>query len=126
MNDGTTNDELIDEHAPTTPPEPALFWTACLLVLQSLGGHEEGGWWFNQGELVATPGIYRALGGTPRAFLAEEDACAYAASLRPKLAALNAGRPPKHSAASQGVYEIHVLQAASLPLGFPEARPRYE
>ncbi len=126
MNDDTTNDELIDEDVPETPPQPALFWTACFLVSQSLGGPEEGCWWFNQGELVTTPDIYRALGGTPRAFLAEEDACAYAACLRPKLAALNEGRRPKHSVASEGVYEIHVLQAPSLPLGFPDARPHYE
>ena len=66
------------------------------------------------------------MGGTPRSFLAEEDACAYAARLRAKLVVLNQGLPPKHSAVSGGVYEIHVLQAASLPLGFPAVRPRYE
>ncbi len=119
-------DEPIDEDAPATASEPALYWTACFLVSLCFGDQAEGGWWFNQGELATTPDIYRSLGGTPRSFLAEDDACAYAAKLRPKLAALNEGRLPKHSAASQGVYEIHVLQAASLPLGFPEIRPHYE
>ena len=131
MNDDAARDELIgdeplDEDAPAPPPEAALYWTACFLVSQCFGGRAEGGWWFTQGELVTAPDIYRALGGTPRSFLAEDDACAYAARLRPKLAALNEGRPPKHSAISQGVYEVHVLQAASLPPGFPAARSRYE
>ncbi len=126
MNDDAAHDELTDEEAPATPPEPALYWTACFLVSQCFGDRAEGGWWFNQGELATTPDIYRTLGGTPRSFLAEDDACAYAARLRTKLAALNEGRPPKHSVASQGVYEIHVLQAASLPLGFPAVRPHYE
>ena len=76
--------------------------------------------------LTTDPGIYRILGGTPRSFLAEEDACAYAARLRPKLAVLNQDRPPKHVSISQGVSEIHVLQEASLPLGFPAVRPHYE
>lgn len=126
MNDDATCDELLDENAPTTIPEPALFWTACFLVSKCFGSEAEGGWWYDQGELVTDPGIYRTLGGTPRSFLAEEDACAYAARLRPKLAVLNQGRPPKHVSISQGVYEIHVLQAASLPLGFPAIRPHYE
>ncbi len=124
--DEPIGDELIDEDAPATILEPALCWTACFLVSKCFGNEAEGGWWYDQGELITDPGIYRALGGTPRSFLAEDDACAYAARLRPKLAALNEGRLPKHSVASQGVYEIHVLQAASLPPGFPEVRPHYE
>ena len=125
MNDDAAREELIDEEN-TTFPEPTLYWMACFLVSRCFGSEAEGGWWFDQGELVTDPGIYRTLGGTPRSFLAEDDAYAYAARLRPKLAVLNEGRPPKHVSISQGVYEIHVLQAASLPLGFPETRPRYE
>ena len=126
MNDAAAHDELTDEDAPATPPEPALCWTACFLVSKCFGSEAEGGWWYDQGELVTDPGIYRILGGTPRSFLAEDEACAYAARLRPKLAVLNEGRPPKHSVISPGVYEVHVLQAASLPLGFPATRPHYE
>ncbi len=125
MNNDAACDELINEDT-WSASVPALMWVACYLTSRSWGGPEEGGWWFDQGELVTDPGMYRTLGGTPRSFLAEDVACAYAARLRPKLAALNEGRPSKHSAISQGVYEIHVLQAASLPLGFPETRPRYE
>ncbi len=86
----------------------------------------EGGWWYDEGELVSDRDIYRTLGGTPRSFLTEQQADAYAAELVPKLAPLNQGRPPKHASASQGIYEVQVLQAASLPVGFPAARPHYE
>ena len=46
--------------------------------------------------------------------------------LTARLAPPNQHRPPKHASTSQGTYEVHVLQAASLPAGFPAARPRYE
>ena len=106
-------------------PEQALFWVACYLTSQSYGGSAEGGWWYDEGELVTDPDIYRTLGGTPRSFLTEQEADAYAAELAPKLALLNRDRPPKHASTSQGTYEVHVLQASSLPAGFPAARPHY-
>ena len=62
MNDDAAHDGPMDVDALATPPEPALYWTACFLVSQCFGGQAEGGWWFNQGELVTTPDIYRTLG----------------------------------------------------------------
>lgn len=55
MNDDAAHDEPMNVDAPATPPEPALYWTACFLVSQCFGSQAEGGWWFNQGELVTTP-----------------------------------------------------------------------
>ncbi len=66
------------------------------------------------------------LGGTPRSYLTETEADAYASELETKLALLNVGRPPKHASTSRGVYEIHVIDAVSLPLMFPATRPQYE
>jgi len=103
-------------------PEQALFWVACYLTSQSYGGSAEGGWWYDEGELVTDPDIYRTLGGTPRSFLTKPEADVYAA----ELALLNQDRPPKHASTSQGIYEVQVLQAASLPTGFPAARSHYE
>ncbi len=119
----------VDDQAGDMPdlvPEQALFWVACYLTSRSYGGAAEGGWWFDEGELVIDPDIYRTLGGTPRSFLTEHEADAHAAELAPKLVLLNQDRPPKHASTSQGIYEVHVLQAASLPVGFPAARPHYE
>ena len=107
-------------------PEQALFWVACYLTGQSYGGPGEGGWWYDEGELATDPDLYRILGGTPRSFLTVQEADAHAAELRPKLALLNRDRPPKHVSTSQGTYEVQVLQAASLPTGFPATRPHYE
>ena len=126
MNEASTCNTLSADDDPEAVSNNALFWTACFLVTLGYGGAEEGGWWFTEGELVTDPDTYRALGGTPRSFLMECEAQAYAATLEANLPPLNAGRPPKHASTSQGVFEIHVLQAASLPPGFPVARPRYE
>ncbi len=106
--------------------EQALFWVACYLTFQSYGGSAEGGWWYDEGELVTDPDIYRTLGGTPRSFLIEYEADAHAAELASKLVLLNQDRPPKHASTSRGTYEVHVLQAANLPVAFPAARPHYE
>ena len=111
---------------PDLVPEQALFWVACYLTSRSYGGSAEGGWWFDEGELVTDPDIYRTLGGTPRSFLTEQEADAHAAELAPKLVLLNQNRPLKHASTSRGIYEVHVLQAASLPVAFPAARPHYE
>ncbi len=115
-----------DGDMPEPVPEQALFWVACYLTSQSYGGSAEGGWWYDEGELVTDPDIYRTLGGTPRSFLTEHEADAHAAELAPKLVLLNQDRPPKHASTSRGTYEVHVLQAASLPVAFPAARPHYE
>jgi len=119
----------VDDQAGNMPdlvPEQALFWVACYLTSLSYGVAAEGGWWYDEGELVTNPDIYRTLGGTPRSFLTELQADVYTAKLEPNLALLNQDRPPKHASTSQGIYEVQVLQAASLPTGFPATRPHYE
>ena len=80
----------------------------------------------SQGAAIARLHIYRTLGGTPRSFLTKHEADAHAAELAPKLVLLNQDRAPKHASTSRGTYEVHVLQAPSLPVGFPAARPHYE
>lgn len=107
-------------------PDQALFWVALYLTSQRFGGPAEGGWWFDEGELVTDPEAYRVLGGTPRSYLTEAEADAYAFELEPGLAPLNVGRPAKHASTSRGVYKIHVLNAVSLPLMFPATPPQYE
>ncbi|MGI4793919.1 MAG: hypothetical protein ACRYG8_07520 [Janthinobacterium lividum] len=104
-------------------PDQALFWVAVYLTSLRYVGAEEGGTWADQGELVTDPEVYRTLGGTPRAYLTDDEACSYAAKLEPRMALLNAGRPPKHASTSAGVYEIHVINALSLPGSFPLAAP---
>jgi len=51
----------VDDQAGDMPdlvPEQALFWVACYLTSRSYGGSAEGGWWFDEGELVTDPDIY--------------------------------------------------------------------
>ncbi len=106
-------------------PDQALFWVAVYLTSLRQTGDEEGGLWADQGELVTDPDVYRSLGGTPRSYLTDDEAQCYAATLEPRLPILNVGRPPKHASTSSGVYEIHVLNAMSLPDGLPSVVPGY-
>lgn len=110
---------------PNTIPDQALFWVAVYLTSSRCAGAEEGGFWVDQGELVTDPEIYRILGGTPRSYLTDDEARSYAAGLEPRLVLLNTSRLPKHASTSNGVYEIHVLNALSLPGEFPITVPRY-
>lgn len=119
--------EPPEGHPGTTPDEgPGLFWTAVWLVTQTWGGPEEGGWWFDSGELVTDPAIYARLGAFPASFGDYLEAHAHAETMARHLGALNRGRPPKHSATSTGVYETHVFDAPVPPVHWPETPPRYE
>ena len=106
-------------------PDQALHWVAAYLVTLSHGGPEEGGWWFESGELVTDPEIYRQLGSPPRAYLDHGEAHEALALLEEHLPRLNAGRPPLSASTSTGLYAVHVMHAASLPTAFPRTRPTY-
>lgn len=105
---------------------PCLVWVAIFLVDPSWGGPQDGGWWFDAGELVTDPEIYARLGAYPAAFPTEDAAREHAERMARGLDALNEGRPPKHSVLGQGVYEVHALEAPVLPRHWPETPPRYE
>ena len=112
--------------AGAVPHPPSLFWVAAYLTQRYCGGPEEGGWWFDRGKLVTDPQLYAELQAAPRAFLSEADATRHADGLRLRLPVLNEGRRPLDSALSQGIYEIEVIEAATLPACHPEHWPRYE
>ena len=107
-------------------PDQVLYWVGLYLVTLDYGGPEEGGHWYPAGGLETDPALYRILGQPPRAFFERDDAEAFMAALEVNLPELNAGRPPQHASTSNGLYELHVLPALSLPLAFPDVRPRYE
>ena len=112
------------DEAPRTAQH--LFWVAAYLVSHSFGGGEEGGWHYDDCELVTEPHVYARLGALPAAFVTWEEAEKHAAEMEKGLAEINQGRPPKHSILSQGVYEVLVLEAAVPPGHWPERPPRYE
>ncbi len=116
----------IVEESVDAPCSPSLFWVAAFLTQRHYGGPEEGGWWFSRGDLVSDPGIYTDLQEAPAAFLSEADATLYANGLRLRLPLLNEGRRSLDSVLSEGIYEIEVIEAATLPRSYPEYWPRYE
>ncbi len=120
------HDEQLGEMPAQTIPDQVLYWVAAYLVTLSYGGPEEGGWWFESGELVTDPDIYRQLGSPPRAFFDRDEAHGALSRLEEHLPKLNAGRPPLSSSTSTGLYELHVMHGPDLPPAFPRTRPTYD
>ncbi len=108
------------------PPSATLYWVAAYLMQRVFAGSAEGGWWTDVGELVTAPDIYQQLVGFPAAFLTEDAADAHADWLRARLPDLNQGRRPLESVLSEGVYDVLVIEAATLPSSYPEYLPAYE
>lgn len=95
---------------------PKAFLVGVYLVDRAYGGPEEGGWWYDCGELVR---VIRLFKNQSRA----ED---FARALNSKLhATLNRGRRPVDSVLSDGCYSARVFPN-SAPRFFPETRPFYE
>lgn len=80
------------------------------------GGHEEGGWWFDTGELVRVHRVFK-----------DEDRAGEKATRMNRLldATINKGRRDISSVLSDGRYyaEVHENMA---PVRYPECRPHYE
>jgi hypothetical protein len=92
------------------------FIVAVYLEDRHYGGPEEGGWWYNAGDLV------RVI----RVFKSECRASLYACRLNRMLdATLNKGRPSTGSMLSQGRYVVDVCED-NAPAHYPETRPHYE
>jgi hypothetical protein len=96
---------------------PTHYTVAVYLVELAYGGPEEGGWWYQCGELV------RQM----RTFKSEERASLYCMRLNELLkVTLNKGRRPISSVASNGRYNAEVMNGRCAPAGIPERRPHYE
>jgi hypothetical protein len=92
-----------------------LFYVAVYLVDRAYGGPEEGGWWYDTGDLV------RVIRTTP----SENKAYELAGRLNGHLRRLNYGRRPVSSVLSDGVYRAQVWSDLP-PKFYPETRPHYE
>lgn len=93
-----------------------VYIVAVYLIDRAYGGPEEGGWWYETGELV------RVI----RTFKNEDRAVAHATRMNDLLdATINKGRRDISSVLSDGRYcaEVHENLA---PRGYPERRPHYE
>ncbi len=89
----------------------ALYW-----VDLAYGGPEEGGWWYDTGELA------RPL----RVCATEAAAAALAARVNRLLARLQRHRRPVHSVAYDGDRCAALVFEATAPPRFPDARPHNE
>ena len=89
------------------------------LCNQAFGGREEGGWWYDTGQLVRIVKIFRR----------EEKAWSYVRRLNARLQSRkfgpNEGRREYSSVLSNGEYRAHIYEN-SCPDYFPSERPHYE
>lgn len=91
------------------------------LVDQAFGGNEEGGWWYDTGELQKQFWRYS------RYFLTEDEAYSYCRRINDWLhKTINRNRRPISSVLSEGIFECIVFDGFNLPEYFPEKRPHYE
>lgn len=109
------------------------WWTvAVYLVDRAYGGPEEGGWWYETGELVLPP-VGPDLDGIPRMWLVprmytagdETSAESYLKGLSVLLDVMTSARPPIGSVLSRGRYQAVMCQGFP-PAGWPQERPIYE
>jgi len=98
------------------PPRTKVWFVAVYMVDKAFGGHEEGGWWYDVGELVRVN----------RSFKNESLAYAYARRMNDRLErTLNKDRREISSVLSEGRYSARVCD--DLPTRhFPLLRPHYE
>lgn len=89
---------------------------AVYMVDRAYGGSEEGGWWYNTGDLVRTVKVFRN----------ESKAINYCRRFNEILDnTLNRGRRPISSVLSTGRYAAEMWDDHA-PKHYPECRPYYE
>ncbi len=108
-------------------PEPTIYFAAIYLVDLRYGGPEEGGWYYDCGELVTDGELLRNAGlGLPTSFATSEEAYQWCKTQNDLLdKTLNTGRRPISSVLSEGQYYA-MTHEGELPHYFPARRPRYE
>lgn len=90
----------------------------------SFGGREEGGWWYNEGELVEDPEILQKV-GVPKIFLDFNEAMQYHAEQQNVVNLLNVGRRPKSSVLSDGIYSAMFFED-DIVKHYSQTRPHYK
>ncbi len=104
-----------------------MYFVAVYMVDKAFGGPEEGGWWYDYGDLVIDTDLLKANGiSLPIAYDnmdTAERVCGYQNQLLNNT--LNVGRREISSMASAGRYMAMVFEN-ELPNHFPTEKPRYE
>jgi hypothetical protein len=118
--------ELPEVEEQVETPVATLYWVGLFLQDKAYGGPEEGGWWYNCGQLVTDPEFYTQLGMLPQAFTDSEQASAYCREMNEarNRVGLNEGRRDIDSVLSEGVYGAEVHEDI-LPPYYPARKPHY-
>lgn len=95
------------------------FYTVALYEMSlGYGGPEEGGWYFDCGELADYP---------TRAFTCEKEALAFRAQAQEMANAFENDRGPTGYRSACSYYTLHAeIYSGHAPKSFPERRPHYE
>ena len=93
-----------------------VFYAALYFVTRCYGGAEEGGWYYDEGELQGKPKAFSSREARD-AFIERADRCMDSWHFE--------NARPLSSVASQGRFEVEAYDEPP-PKRYPEERPRYE
>jgi hypothetical protein len=105
---------------------PQMVAVGLYMTDRAYGGPEEGGWYYDCGELIEDPDIYAELGAMPATFRCHADAGIFMRGLQDKIDKMNEGRPSTGHSNSRGRYELVSFEGVAFPKHFPDRRPIYE
>ena len=120
--------DLLDDarHAIEDEAAGTIFWVGVYLEDRAYGGHEEGGWWFDYGQLQKERWVYESAGAFPACYPTRAAAVIARDRMAEGLAELNGERRSDIvSVLSEGRF-VAIIFENELPAHYPERRPRYE
>lgn len=103
-------------------------WVALYHAALVYGGPEEGGWWYEAGDLVTDCHALDDAGVMPPTAFTDEGAARSARMAMQAVAdaTMNKGKPAMSSVLSTGRYVARIERGAHPPMGFPARRPIYD
>lgn len=111
-----TDDEVRAEAAAIQPDEPAILYVNAYSVTRHWGGPEEGGWWYDSGEPLAS--VPMGATATPAEIDAEK------VRLTGLIGWPRERQLGRYSTSGGDDFEIYVEEHPAA--AFPETRPHYE
>jgi hypothetical protein len=106
--------------------EPCLYWVGVYLEDRAFGGREEGGWWYDYGNLQTAAWIYKECGAFPSCHSSHAAARRARDRMASGLEQMNRERRSDiGSVLSEGRYTALIFEDV-LPASYPDNKPRYE